>query len=86
MNQHIDPKTFGLHPATKIERSGTKNFFILIDRKSRIIMKDGEKILDKVKKIKDIVPDAQVGLKTSAPVCSKTLDFLKKNGVAVTSL
>ena len=56
---------------------------IVIIRKSRIIMSDGKKILEKTEKIKEALPKAKISLKTSAPVCSKTTVFLKKNGIDI---
>jgi hypothetical protein len=83
MNKFIDPKLYGLPPSTKLEQVGTNKYDIVIQRKSRIIMKDGKGILAKVNKIKDHVPNAKVNLKTSAPVCSKTNAFLEERGISV---
>ncbi len=83
MNKFIDPKLFSLPPSTKLKQVGTNQFDIVIQRKSRIIMKDGKGILAKVDKIKHHVPKAKVSLRTSAPVCSKTKVFLKERGISV---
>jgi hypothetical protein len=83
MNELIDPKLFSLQPSTKLKQVGTNQFDIVIQRKSRIIMKDGEGILAKVNKIKNHVPNAKVSLNTSAPVCSKTKTFLEGHGISV---
>ncbi len=83
MNKFIDPKLFDLPPSTKLKQVGTNQFDIVIERKSRIIMKDGEGVLAKVDKIKHHVPKAKVSLRTSAPVCSKTKAFLKERGISV---
>ena len=83
MNKFIDPKLFNLPPSTKLIQAGTDQFEIVIQRKSRIIMKDGEGVLAKVNKIKNYVPNAKVILKTSAPVCSKTKTFLEGHGISV---
>ena len=83
MNRFVDPKLYDLPPSTKLKQVGTNQFDIVIQRKSRIIMKDGEGILAKVNKIKNHVPDAEVSLKTSAPVCSKTKAFLEEHGISV---
>jgi len=50
---------------------------IVIERKSRIIMADGKKILEKLHKIRNKQPFVSVVLKTTAPVCSKTKNFLQ---------
>ena len=86
MNQSVDPKKFGLHPSTKIEQTDDTQFVIRIDRKSRIIMKDGKKILDKISKIKASVPDAAVNVATTAPVCGKTKQFLENHGVRIQTI
>lgn len=86
MNKFIDPKLYGLPPSTKSIQAGTDQFEIVIQRKSRIIMKDGEGILAKVNKIKNHVPKVKVSLKTSAPVCSKTKAFLEEYGISVSAL
>ena len=83
MNKFIDPKLYGLPPSTKLIQAGTDQFEIIIQRKSRIIMKDGEGIVAKVNKIKNYIPNARVSLKTSAPVCSKTKAFLEERGIRV---
>ncbi len=83
MNKFVDPRLFDLPPATKLIQIETTQFDIVIQRKSRIIMKDGEGILAKVNKIKNHVPNATVSLKTSAPICSKTKAFLEEHDISV---
>jgi hypothetical protein len=83
MNKFIDPKLFSLPPSTKLKQVGSNQFDIIIQRKSRIIMKDGKGVLAKVDKIKHHVPKAKISLRTSAPVCSKTKVFLKERGISV---
>ncbi len=83
MNKFIDPKLFNLPPSTKLKQVGSNQFDIIIQRKSRIIMKDGKGVLAKVGKIKHHVPKAKISLRTSAPVCSKTKAFLKERGISV---
>jgi hypothetical protein len=85
MNKFIDPKLYGLPPSTKLKQVGTANFNLVVQRKSRIIMKDGEGIVAKVNKIKNHVPNAKVSLKTSAPVCSKTKAYLEEHGISVSA-
>ncbi len=83
MSKFVDPKLFNLPSSTKLRQVGTNQFDIIIRRKSRIIMKDGEGILTKADKIKDHVPNAKVSLRTSAPVCGKTKAFLKDHNISV---
>ncbi len=79
MSKLIDPKKFGLHPKTVIEDIGKNHLSIVINRKSRIIMSDGKKILEKAEKIKRELPKTKVSLKITTPLCSKTTAFLKEH-------
>ena len=47
----LDPKKYGLNTRTVLIENERKEIIIVINRKSRIIMKDGRKILEKVRKI-----------------------------------
>jgi len=82
----IDSKKFGLPPKTIIEQLGENHFAIIISRKSRVIMSDGRKILDKAKRINDVQPDAKISLIISAPLCSKTKKFLEDKGITIQSM
>ncbi len=82
----LSPKAFGLPPRTVLEKLDEKTITIVIDRKSRIIMADGRKILEKVKIIQKAQPGTSVVLKTTAPVCSKTTRLLKEEGVGLIRL
>lgn len=86
MKRNVDPNLFGLPGRTVIEQVDAKTFAIVIDRKSRIIMADGRKIRDKAAKMKQVLADISVVVKTSAPVCSKTLRFLEEENIQVESI
>ncbi len=79
----VDPKSYGLPPRTVLKKTGPGKFTLVINRKSRIIMKDAKGILDKANKIKDKDSNALVSLETTAPVCSKSIQFLNKKEIAV---
>ncbi len=49
-------------------------------------MKDAVTILKKAETIKKSVLSASVTLETTAPVCSKSIKFLKENGIEVVHL
>jgi hypothetical protein len=83
MTNYIDPQSLGLPPRTVVEEIDTNTLAIVINRKSRIIMADGRKILAKAKKMKQAKPGCKVALKTSAPLCSKTLQYFADHGIAV---
>ena len=81
----IDPKLYNLNSRI-ILRKTKKDIFIVIDRKSRIIMKDGHRILEIVKKIRGFETGKNVSVLSGPPVCSKTQKFLTKNKITVKSL
>ena len=77
----IDPKKFGLSPRTTIGQLSQNHFVIIKDRKSRIVMKDGDQILEQVNLIQEKEPKAKISLATNAPVCSKTTKFLSEKRI-----
>ena len=85
MNNTIDPKKFGLPGKTVIEDLGDNHYVLVVDRKSRFIMADGKKIIEKADKIKKVLPGIKVSLQSTAPVCSKTIRFLADHGIELVS-
>ncbi len=83
MSKAIDPKDFGITGKTVIEQVGKNHYAIVISRKSRIIMADGKKLLEKFTLIHEAKPDAKLSLKTSTPVCGKTKAFLKDHKIDI---
>jgi len=47
MTEQVDPKLYGLPPRTILIKKGPDKFILVINRKSRIIMKDALTILKK---------------------------------------
>ena len=82
----IDPKRYNLSPRLNLQENELNEFFIIIDRKSRIVMKDADRILEIANKIQSIEKGRNVSVLTSAPVCSKTLDFLSSYSIFVKDL
>ena len=80
----IEPKSIGIRSRIKILKKD-EIIIIEIDRKSRIIMKDGEKIISNANIIKNYF-DLPVELHTSAPVCSKTRTYLEEMDIRVKPL
>lgn len=80
---NINPKKYNLPPRTKLKENPSGKIFIIINRKSRVIMKDGERVLNLVKKINLVEPNKKVGILSSAPVCGKTKNWLFDNGISV---
>ena len=81
----IDPKLYGLRSRITL-RKNKKDIYIVIDRKSRVIMKDGYRILEIAKKIRNFEIGENVSVLSSAPVCSKTRKFLTENNITIKSL
>lgn len=81
MMKKIDPSKYGLRKSNKIYRTKADVIVIVKDRKSRIIMKDGYKLLETAEKIKEVDSNTKIELMTTAPICSKTKAFLKEKGI-----
>ena len=86
MTQQVDTKIYGLSARTVLMQKGSDKFTLVINRKSRIIMKDALTIVKKIEKIKEKVQNASVVLETSAPVCSKSIKFLEEKGIEIISV
>ncbi|NHZ86078.1 MAG: hypothetical protein GWP19_09375 [Planctomycetia bacterium] len=84
--QLIDPKKFGLSSRTIIGKLSQNHFVIIKDRKSRIIMKDGNQILEQINLLHDNKQNIVISLATNAPVCSKATAFLMERGIDILSL
>ena len=76
----ISPSDLGLPNRTKIAVDGKGGHYIIKNIKSRIIMKDGKKILEAANKIKTEIKTTVV-FATTAPICSKTKAYLKENKI-----
>ena len=82
----IDPKRFGLSPRSVLGQLSQNHLVILKDRKSRIIMKDGNQIIEQINTMQYNEPNVRISLATNAPVCSKTTEFLMEKGIDMLSL
>lgn len=83
MKDPLSPTEFGLPSRTIIEQIADDTIAIVVDRKSRIIMKDGKSLMEKFNTMKIHRPDAAFALKTTAPICSKTKAFLEEEGIRI---
>lgn len=79
----LDPRKFGLDGRTVLEWVDDHTMALVMDRKTRILLADTERILAKINKIHEIQADTDIVIKTSAPVCSKAVSFLDKSGVSI---
>ena len=83
MNNIINPKDYGLTQRDNLIQHQPHRFSLVIHRKSRIVMADGKRIVDKIGLIRRTDPKAKVSLRTDAPICSKTRNVLKDMGIDV---
>ena len=81
----LNPKKFGLHSRVVLFEKSDHEIVIIINRKSRIIMKDGKRILEQVKKIK-AEENKSVSVKITAPICSKTRVFINNAGISINNI
>jgi|TARA_B100000029_G_scaffold119763_1_gene113111 hypothetical protein len=84
--KNIDPRKYNLSPRIQLQQNSSGHLFIVIDRKSRIIMKDGHRILEMVRTIQLVEKNHSVSVLTSAPVCSKTKLFLNENNIEMNEM
>ena len=82
--QKLEPQSYGLSNRTNLVRIDN-SIGIVIDRKSRIIMKDGDRIVKQAQVIQ-VKENKPVVLITSAPVCSKTKQYFSANNILINSL
>ena len=85
MKKKIDASKYGLSSRIILEQLEDNHLTIVKRIKSRIIMKDGQKILGQVNQVKLIDKDIKVSLTISGPICSRTIAFLSENGIEVLS-
>ena len=83
MMKSINPKSIGLSARDRIVEITPGHLALVIDRKSRIIMADGRRILEKAEKVKSMHPEWRISLMTQTTICSKTRAFLSEAGVHV---
>ena len=80
--KEIDSKSVGAPTRSVIGQDNNNHLYIIKNIKSRIIMKDGYKIVEAVKQIKNKT-NSSVSLATTAPVCSKTTRLLNENDIKI---
>ncbi len=80
----VSANELGLSSRIKIAIDNKNNHYIVKNVKSRIIMKTGEKINEIANQIKPNTKGS-VFLATTAPVCSKTKNYLEKKKINIVS-
>ena len=80
--KEINSKSVGAPTRSVIGQDNNNRLYIIKNIKSRIIMKDGYKIAEAIKQIKNKT-NSSVSLATTAPICSKTTRFLNENDIKI---
>ena len=80
--KEINSKSVGAPTRSVIGQDNNNHLYIIKNIKSRIVMKDGYKIVEAVKQIKNKTKSS-VSLATTAPICSKTTRFLNENDIKI---
>ena len=80
--KQIDSSTLGISKRTQVAEGKDRNYYIIKNIKSRIIMKDGKKIVETASIIRNQT-NKQVFLATTAPICSKTKIYLKSKNIQI---
>jgi len=80
----VGANEFGLSSRIKIAVDNKNNHYIIKNIKSRIIMKAGKKINEIANKIRSKTKGS-VFLATTAPVCSKTKQYLEEKKTNIIS-
>ena len=82
----LDSRRFGLTARDRIERIDAGHIAFVLDRKSRILMADGHRILIKAEAIRERAPGVRISVKTNAPVCGKTRIYLLEREIAIRNI
>ena len=83
--KRINPKKYNLTSRTTLYKK-MDDICIIIDRKSRIIMKDGYRISEQAKSIWSVEPGIRIRVATSAPLCTKTKEYLRQVNIEALEL
>ncbi|MBT6940487.1 MAG: hypothetical protein HN994_08835 [Candidatus Marinimicrobia bacterium] len=81
----IDSTAYGLSARTNPVKRNDNSIAIVIDRKSRIVMKDFDRILQIVDHVQQKDKHLTFVVATPAPVCSKTKKALKSKKILTIS-
>lgn len=81
--KELNPSDYELGSRIKIVEISDGHLGILKKRKSRIIMKDGQQIIDIADSIRSSSPTTNISLIISGPICSKTLKALDINSINI---
>ena len=82
----LNPKDYNLGSRVVLLQLSENEIAIVKKRKSRIILKDGHKILEQTQAIQAVKPNTKVSLIISENnICSKTIKLLNDSGITIVS-
>ena len=80
---YLNPKKYNLNSRVLIKQPTPNHIIIVVDRKSRIIMKDGLRINEQKQAINQVKPNVKISFQTTAPICSKTKEYLLSKNISI---
>ena len=80
---YLNPKKYNLNKRVLIKQLTPNHIIIVVDIKSRIIMKDGMRINEQKQAINQVKPNAKISFQTTAPICSKTKKYLLSKNISI---
>ena len=80
---YLNPKKYNLKSRVLIKQPTPNHIIIVVDRKSRVIMKDGMRINEQKQAINQVKPNAKISFQTTAPICSKTKKYLLSKNISI---
>jgi hypothetical protein len=83
--ERVDATAFNLTKRTALYSCDENSYAFIVSRKSRFIMKDAQKLVDRAKQVKEIAGTTP-SLIISAPLCSKAKTFITESGINITKI
>ncbi|PLX11673.1 MAG: hypothetical protein C0594_03330 [Marinilabiliales bacterium] len=81
--KELDSTKYGLNKRIELCEVEPGKLGIVKIRKSRIIRKDAEQILDLVEKIRQSEPQSKIALICTKNICSKSIRLLDENDIEI---
>jgi hypothetical protein len=86
MPKTIQGSAYHLQGRTKIWEVGENHIALVKERKTRMVKKDAETIIEQIGLIRENNPHLKVSLATSAPLCSKSQTLLQEAQIEIIAL
>ena len=86
MPKTIQCSDYQLKGRIKIWEVGENHIALVKERKTRLVKKDAETIIQQIEMIREKNPQLKVSLATSAPICSKSTALLREADIEIIAL